>query len=382
MRTIYASLPFYDSLAKQDRTRTGAIMPIHCPRHQLPPFLINAGTETIATVDEVLMVACDGTETDITSYFVDLPELITVGTDTYIQYDGATLNTILPTGSYYIKLSNQDIIYYSDWIRISNIYPNKIKSWTNESFDTFNSVNTIITSATNTGGGVEAANTPLDISVAKGEVITIWLNLTLNSGTAPSVRLLKTGLVVSNEVQLVNGINNIELTATQAATVGLQIVTGAAIVNFSTSQIWVTRQYSPNFMKLSFSNTNDLGDILYSTTYSQEVWLEAKLNNPTHEVVEIGDEKDGIFIAEKIVTKFIYRVIAYISRGLYNCLIRMPQSDSITITDEVGTTYTPAVGNVIVEPVDWVTYETGKVVISFNDGENSAFKWTNNMDNL
>jgi hypothetical protein len=56
--------------------------------------------------------------------------------------------------------------------------------------------------------------------------------------------------------------------------------------------------------------------------------------------------------------------------------MRLPQHDTITITDEVGNTYTPSVGNIIVEPPEWTTYETCKLVIKFNDGENSSYVWT------
>lgn len=392
MSTVYASLPFYDSLVKQDKNRTGAIIPFHCPRHQLPPFLINAEGDTIGTVDEILLVDCDGAETDITSYFETLPEVITVGSDTYIEYEGDTLNTILPTGSYYVQLTGGTSIFYSDWIRISNIYKNLIKTLQNggTGYDTFTSSRVTTLSAISDGTGDSFAGSIDKFSVSKGEVITVIFNETLNSGVAPQVRIRNatgagiSGTTISNIALSVSGLNAIELTITQATTTaafGINNDNGDAS-NFSTSEIWVMRQYSPQFVKLAFSNINDIGNILYSTGYSQEVWIQSRLNNPSHEITEIGDEKDGIFIAEKIVTSFIYKLIGYISRGLYNCLIRMPQSDSIVITDEVGNTYTPDVGNVVIEPIDWVYYETGKITILFNDGSNSAFKWTSNLDNL
>jgi hypothetical protein len=59
--------------------------------------------------------------------------------------------------------------------------------------------------------------------------------------------------------------------------------------------------------------------------------------------------------------------------------MRLPQHSSITITDEVGNTYTPSVGNIQISAMEWSSFETGKMVISFNDGDNSAFNWTYDM---
>jgi hypothetical protein len=174
----------------------------------------------------------------------------------YVQYNGDALTSLLPGGSYYVKITKSDVTYYSDWIRIMTM-------------------------------------------------------------TNP---LLK-------------------------------------------------------FVKIVFSNTDNVGDLRYEGNFAQSVWLEGILNTPTHEMVNTGEEKDGIFIAEKIVSKYVYSIISYVSRSLYNCLLRLPQHDTITITDEVGNTYTPEVGNVTVEPAEWISFETCKVTIKFNDSSNSNFTW-------
>lgn len=260
MKTVFTSLPFYDSLIKQDRVRVNSVIPIHCPVTQLPPFLIFVDTYT-ASITSVKLVSCDGTETTITSYF---PTALSISSSTdplygsYIQYNGDPLNTSLVGGSYYVKITKSDITYYSDWIRVMPM-------------------------------------------------------------TNPLAR----------------------------------------------------------FIRIDFSNTKNFGGLRYENSFSQTVWLEAILNNPVHEIVNIGEEKDGIFIAEKITTKFIYSIIAYISRGLYNCLVRLPQHDTITITDEVGNTYTPNVGNIIVAPAEWSYFDVCRLKIDFNDNENSSFTWTN-----
>jgi hypothetical protein len=94
----------------------------------------------------------------------------------------------------------------------------------------------------------------------------------------------------------------------------------------------------------------------------------------------IGDEKDGIFITEKIVTKWKYRIVTYVGPVFYHALIRLPQHDTIAITDEVGFTYSPKVGNVTVSPINWNWFDTGTLEIIFND--NSEFIWTSEANNL
>jgi hypothetical protein len=140
--------------------------------------------------------------------------------------------------------------------------------------------------------------------------------------------------------------------------------------------VWNMLTPLTRFCKIEFSDSNNLGDIRYEGSFKQIVWLEAVLNNPTHETINTGEEKDGIFIAEKIVTKYTYSIIAYVSRGLHRCLMRLPQHSDITITDEVGNTYTPSVGNVTVEAPEWIGPDTCKLVIKFNDNENTQFNWT------
>ena len=129
----------------------------------------------------------------------------------------------------------------------------------------------------------------------------------------------------------------------------------------------VTGMTSGQWIKLEFSNTSDLGDIPYSEGAKQIVYLNTKMGYPANEYVETGVEKDGVFIAEKLVTKYLYRISDYVGRALHRCLVRLPQHDTITITDEVGNTYSPAVGNAILATSDWMAFETCHIVIQFNE---------------
>ena len=102
------------------------------------------------------------------------------------------------------------------------------------------------------------------------------------------------------------------------------------------------RQYG-DCIRMIWSNSNDVRDvagkrdILYSTGgYAQEIFLPAYLNTPIHESNEIGTEKDGVFIPEKLIATPRQRVVAYVPRSTYEGLIPLPLADTITIWDEVG----------------------------------------------
>jgi hypothetical protein len=142
----------------------------------------------------------------------------------------------------------------------------------------------------------------------------------------------------------------------------------------------VIRSYSEDFIRIDFHDEHDLGDIVYQDGFTQSLWLQTRLNTPTHEPVLIGEEKNGIFIAEKIVTKYKFRIVTYCGPVQYRGLIRLPQHDTITITDEVGFTHSPSVGNIQVNPINWNWFDTGTVEISFND--NSEFVWVSDTNNL
>ena len=137
--------------------------------------------------------------------------------------------------------------------------------------------------------------------------------------------------------------------------------------NYFSEHFIVTGMISGEWIKLAFSNTSDLGDIPYSEGFTQIVYLNTRLNYPANEITEVGEEKDGRFIAEKIVTKYMMRISDYVGRALHRVLVRLPQHDTITITDDVGNVYTPAVGNATIPTSDWVAYDVCHIVIQFNE---------------
>ena len=360
MTTIFAGLPFYDSITKQDKNRSHSKIPFYCPTTHLPPFVICDDVANVPASLVYSIVSCDATEIIITAYFAAAPAIVTTATNFYVIYDGTTLGTFLPRGTYYIKAMSECLT-----------------TWTNGNFNTFASSGLNITSAINTSGAEEYARTN-GISVIVGDKITISLNLTLNSGVNPRMYLYGSGAVRSDIITLNSGVNNIVLTSTYAGVVYICIdVTNNSNFSISDFTSYGKIYYSEHFlstgmtagewMKLEFSNTTDLGDIPYSQGVKQIVYFNTKMNFPLNEYVEVGEEKDGEFIAEKLVTKYLFRISDYVGRALHRVLIRLPQHDTITITDEVGNTYTPAAGNAILSTSDWLNFETCHVVIQFNE---------------
>ena len=307
-----------------------------------------------------------------------------ISSDIYIQQEMGYYSDFLPKGTYYLKLTDGTNAWYSEWFNIQDVYENLISSLVNASYSTFISSGVKIINAINLAG-TDAANTGI-FDVANDEVITVILFLTLNSGAVPQIRLVNSSgtTLRSSSIELAEGVNEIELTANAADTVKLQIVNFAP-ANFSTSDIWVQRKYSPRFVKLQFTNDKDLhgkrGDdqtILYQKGFTQECWLQTILNTPGSNRVDVGQEKDGVFIPEKITTQYKYRIIDYLNRSLFEGLIRLPQHKTITIIDEVGNKYTPDIGNVLVS-AEWGTFDTGDVLIEWNDG---SFVWVDNAEDI
>lgn len=311
----------------------------------------------------------------INEHFQTLPEVYASATlGDYIEYKGEALNYLLPLGLYCVKITADNYVYYSDYIMVDNIYPNLVSEFTNSSYETFTKYKTIIKSAVNSSGSGVADSGMF--SIKKGESILIIFYLAV-ANQVPAFSLVSGSLgTISSSVNSAAGINVLTLTSTAAASDVVLRITNSSNSTYNTSEILVIRDYSDNYCRIDFTNTNNVGKLLYEDDLEQTVWLGCVLNNPTHETVTVGEEKDGVFIAEKITTKYSYTIITYCSRAMYSCLLRLPQHDDITITDETGNVYSPAVGNVTIDPPEWVYYNTAKVTIRFNNDDESAFSWT------
>ena len=294
---------------------------------------------------------------------------------------------LLPKGAFYLKLTDGTNEWYSEWFEIRDIYENLHTSISGSTtYETLITSGTKLISVIETGsaGALFGASS---FSVANDEVITVVFFGVQNSGQAPSITLTDEsgGDVISNTGTMAGGINEISLIATKAISDARIRFNNSAASNFSTSEIWVRRKYASDFVKLEFTNDKDLRGkrsddqtIIYQNDFTQECWLNTVLNTPAQNRVDVGSEKDGVFIPEKIVTQQKYKIVDYINRSLFEGLIRLPQHDTITITDEVGNSYTPDQGNVETSE-EWTTFDTCTFTLEFNDG---SFVWTPNSTDL
>lgn len=323
-----------------------------------------------------------------TAPFGDFPKRLMIQlynlTNDYFQYKGDTLNTLLPYGVYYLKFTTVNgFVYYSEIFAVTDIYPNLITGWpaqASTTYETFTSSGTAITSAIETGAA-GVANSINGFNVLLGESIRVIFFHTQTANQAPTLRLYDMGFGDASNLHTVTpGLNDVLLTSTRPTGTLYLVISNTAPSTFTTSEILVMRQYSATHIKLTFDNTKDIGDILYQDGFSQTLWLQTQLAPPQHEQIDIGEEKSGIFIAEKIVNKFKFRILAKVGRELYRAMVRIPLHDDIDIIDEVGNTYSPAVGNIWVNALNWSGFDYVELEILFND--NNEIFWVSNNANF
>ena len=385
-----STFPFYTSTARQDANRTNTAFVRICPRQRLLPFQIQVSTGLSAS--SVSLVDCDGGITSLaTGYFssigttivddssVGVKDFTSVG---YMQYAGGALGTELPYGVYYLRVGDGTSFYYSEHFSVRDIDGDRLNSWTSPSYDTFISSGGVISTAINIAGGAQVLSN-IGNTVAIGDKLNFQCDLTLNSGQLPSVKIVDEGDADSSATtQLVAGFNDIEITLLNSQGSDLKLLnTDASSFSVSFSRLM---KNSTDYIKFEFSNTNDLihsgtDDIMYSTGgWKQRVYLDTQLNLPKHEPIEVGEELDGVFISEQLNSTYIFQVVDYVSRSMYNGMQYLFMHDSITITDEVGNEYTPGVGNGRVG-MDWGTFDTGSLRVEFNDG---SMTWVNDQADI
>ena len=122
-------------------------------------------------------------------------------------------------------------------------YAEIIEGWSNDSFDTFTSSGSAITSAISDGTSLQQALATDPVSTSPGSEHKVILFLTLNSGNAPRLYLTNTTLdqdVITNIHDCTEGLNVVTLTATEAdsALFWIENENGDA-GNWSTSNVYV-----------------------------------------------------------------------------------------------------------------------------------------------
>lgn len=344
MKTIYTTLPIYDRIEKQwfERAKRGGVdkpVPITCPRHRLPSFQWWDDGDGAAVVTSIEMIERDLTSVDITTYFPVLPAPPMAG-DVYFDYSGDTLNWLLDEGIYYLKITmDTGHIYYSDWFHVYCVYENLDVDLNEhgDTYDTFTMVGTEITSAINLAGAAYTYGTYFDVII--GEEIKLVTYLTLTSGQLPYIRLQYGGVAKSNQVQLSAGLNDITLTATGTGTVFVRIYNSDAS-NFSASEVIVIRSYSPEYLTLNFSNTCDLGNIIYHGGFDQTLWFKSEpmeMTFPTEEDdVQNGEAR---FVRTFARQERKYNIKTFEMPGfMVDVFSRMQLHDTVQLIDLVGDT--------------------------------------------
>ncbi len=296
----------------------------------------------------------------------------------FITYNGEPLWQTLSYGVYYLKVSDGNTNWFSEWFSVENIQPQILTGYTSTNYDTFTTSGPNITSAIELAGVGEALTNTF--SAFDGEKFMFTSDLTMTSGEIPTIRLATGQNTLSNVATLEVGLNEAELTSTFSGTVSVRILNTTA-TNFALGSVSLRRK-SGEYVHIEFTNARDFNNadnsIYYIGGWTQQAYLRAYENLPSHESIEIGQDKNGEFEAEKLVRKYTRSVVSYESRSMYDALSLLKNHSIIRILDEVGIEHTPKVGNVDVN-IDWNTFDTGSLRITWNE---TGDVWTNSMDNI
>jgi len=257
------------------------------------------------------------------SLFVRYPTLHVNERTTYdfITYNGDPLSTTLPYGVYYLKVVDSNATYYSEWFSVENIQPQLLTSWPQTSgWGTFTYSGTSITTAIATGIASSDTN---KFGVHMNEKFIFTYDLILNSGDRPEILLVTPSPAknASNIVELDDGLNEAELTSIKSDPLMELRIRVSAASNFALSSVSLRRKWG-DYVHLEFTNSRDFnnGDesIMYASGWTQQAYLRTYLNKPSHETIEVGKDKNGKFVAEKLVSRYTQSLVSYESRSMYN----------------------------------------------------------------
>lgn len=276
---------------------------------------------------------------NLTGSFPSLPSATVLTTDTYYTYEGDTLNWLLPPGLFYLKITMENgYTLYSEWFEVTCVYKNLITGWSNYSFDTLTTRGVVITSAIDAAAGAAISDDSY-FSVRKGEIIRVVLWLKQNSGASPTITIVDSSLNAKSAAYTVaDGLNDIEITITGETSTGQLFLGVGAASNFYTEEIYVFRAYSEKYLTINYSNTCDLGDILYSEGLIQTIWFESETMEPSFPQEEQGVNNGE----ERFVRSFARQTKKYLARTkempdfMAEVFHRMKLHDNIEMIDLVG----------------------------------------------
>ena len=373
-------LPFYTSTGQRDAERVNSQDALLCPTWKILPFQIQRPAYSSTGLRSAFLVDCNAATTNV---FADLTlETIERATYDFMTYNGDHLANTLPYGVYYLQVADANTTWYSEWFSVENLQPQLITGYSTSTYDT------LITSGANILTGIKVAGAPAfaetnTFQVRTGEKFIVHGDVTINSGaTAVFARIYVGGSTASNIAGMIAGKNQFELTSTMSGAGYIRVSTSAAISFALTA--FALRRKAGDYVHLEYTNARDINNgansILYTSTggFTQQAYLRAYENLPSHEIIEFGGDKNGEFVVEKEVRKYTRSVVSYESRSTYNALTLLKLHSSVKILDEAGVEFTPSVGNVNVT-IDWNTFDTGTLKIAWNE---AGEVWTNSSDNI
>lgn len=279
-----------------------------------------------------------------------LPKLYTNLTDKYFQYDGGDLGLLLTCGTYFLVFYSQNgYRYYSEVFQATDVYENLLESYSN-SYDGVSSfqLSTFLTSGTTISDA--EGNAPYIIygdptfTMRKGETVTILFYMILTTGPMPSYALVTgTGTITLTSGTIRHGLNMITYTAASYYS-GVQFkIYGNPVpgtIKFAITESYIIRSYSDKYLMINFSNSCDIGDIVYQNGLEQTIWIESE---PME--MSFPQEERGIENGEaRFIRTFARQVKKYTAKTkelpdyIAEVFYRMKLHDDIEITDLVGDT--------------------------------------------
>ena len=308
--------------------------------------------------------------------FIEVDMAGIIGGDSYALYDGSVLGTSLPRGLCYFKALVNDIDeYYSEDCLLGNAN-GFLKNWTVTSGTATVSGRDI----TSLSGLTNATVKSNAFDILKDQTINVIFELLTGTPGAVMTAILYDSAGVQQDINIAaatgdNYIFALEVPKTMRDAYIVVTLGGTGTV---TGQLWdIYTDYSNEFVKYSLSSAVDFGGVKYSTGWEQWIFKGTNVRrSPRSEIIQIGEEVNGVFIPEKKITGVRYKMNPKITEQEYEAFVHSLAGE-VTVTDQTGRQFT-ATKTEIADP-SW-SYSNGVVEISFVDENNINVYTLNNSE--
>jgi hypothetical protein len=303
------------------------------------------------------------------------------GTNDYLSYDGSVMYGMADNGECEFNIKELSYTNLSDYTLAQEIYSDDCD---------VGCVNNL--SRVFSGGGIVETTKTFDLNedddfdsgtfnVNKGDVITFYMDADFTNVSDYIVTLKMAG---QSDVTMTNYRSG---TSTVFYSQGTVLASGSAYINlannavadFTISNYDIEKGYSDSMVTFNVSSTVDYGTIHYAES-GVNVWAQKwyKLANvrrsPSPKITRIGDEPNGVFVPEKVITSTTYKVIVKLIESEFNALLTAT-GGTVTVTDQTGTVFT--CDNVELNEPDWTQ---GNGVAEFIFISNTSVHTLNNSD--